>query len=130
MAQRIGGVVAAIVPAVLCAYWLFWAYLLMTAEMRQLIPKLEREYERLRRLCWERTTGAALFLAWLDCRAFGAWYRANRPFFLSRSDIDMEDLISAVGRFQDMETSPWVLPRAPIGRPTVFCRSLVRRWKK
>ena len=129
MVQRIGGLVAAILSAVLCAYWLFWAYLLVTAEMRQLVPRLEREYERLRRLCWERTTGGALFLAWLDCRALAVWYRANRPFF-SRFNLDVEDLVSAVGRIEFVETSAWALPRSPITRPPVFCQSFRPRWKQ
>jgi hypothetical protein len=127
MAQRIGGVVAGIVSAVLCAYWLSWAYLLMTAEIRQLVPRLERESARLRRLCWRSSAGGALLLEWLDRHALAVWHRVNRPFF-TRFNVDGEDVVSAVGRFEFAETPAWVLSRSPIGRPPV-CRQPLN-WRR
>ncbi len=128
MYERIGGLLVTIWSSLLGAYWLFWACLLMVCEIEQLIPRLDREYETLRRWFWEGSPNGSRLLQRLDCGALDAWHRANRPF-VCRLTRDVEDLVSAVGRFGFAETQSWAMARIPVGYAGVLSGALGRRWK-
>ena len=128
MVQRLWGLFVTISSGILCAYWMVWACLIYVFGIETLLPLLDREYARLRRLCLETSPDGSRLLQWLDYRAFAAWYKTNRPFFV-RFTRDREDWVSAMGRIPCVETPAWVLARGPVGPPVLPLIPLARRWK-
>jgi hypothetical protein len=84
---------------ILHAYWLFWAFALITTRTEsRLAAALERENERLHLLFGESMSAGTLLLQWLDWRMMTMWFSVNRPFG-PMADEGSEDLISKLGRF-------------------------------